>query len=117
MTFKVRGGRKEIILPQEAETEPKFQPNRPLVVALGKAYKWQEMLDSGEVGSFDELAARYGVDRSYIGRILKLMTLAPRITEVILSGTEPSSLSLRKLNRNLPLLWGEQHKTLGFPTW
>ena len=33
---------------------------------------WQKMLDEGKVGSFDELAARYGVDCSYVSRTLRL---------------------------------------------
>ena len=49
MEFKTRGGRKEIILPAGAGTEPKAQPNRPLVLALARAYRWQRMIDSGEV--------------------------------------------------------------------
>lgn len=34
MEFKTRGGRKEIILPPDADAEPKAQLNRPLVLAL-----------------------------------------------------------------------------------
>ena len=50
MEFKVRGGRKEIILPPDAHTTPDVGPQRPLVVALARAFRWQEMLDTGEAG-------------------------------------------------------------------
>ena len=46
MTFKVRRGRKEVILPRDAHALPDVDPRRPIVVALVGACKWQEMLDS-----------------------------------------------------------------------
>jgi len=73
MELKRRGGRKEIVLPPEAHTTPDVGPRRPIVVALARAFKWQKMLDTGEVGSVGELATRYGLGRSYVGRILKLV--------------------------------------------
>ena len=108
MAFKVRGGRKEIILPPEADTTPNVGPRRPVVVALARAYRWQQMLDSSRLGSIDELARKHGVDRSHIGRILKLTGLAPNIVKTILAGREPNGISLTKLHENLPVCWGKQ---------
>lgn len=54
MEFKTRGGRKEIILPPNAEAEPKAQPHQPLVLAL--AHRWQRMLDSGSVPGLEAIA-------------------------------------------------------------
>lgn len=90
-------------------------PRRPIAVALARAYKWQRMLDEGEVGSMAELAEGCGVDRSYVGRILKLAALAPGIVEAIFGDEEPSSLSLMELHRPLPLRWDEQCRMLAFP--
>ena len=117
MEFKVRGGRKEIILPPDANTTPNVGPQRPLVVALARAYRWQEMLDTGEAGSIDELARKYDVDRSYVGRILKLTSLAPDIAETILAGNEPSGLSLGTLRGGVPVRWGEQRAMAGLTNW
>ena len=36
MEFKVRGGRKEIVLPPDANTTPDVGPRRPIVVALAR---------------------------------------------------------------------------------
>jgi len=80
MEFKMRAGRREIILPADAETAPRVEPNQPLVLALARAHRWQRMLDTGEVKSLDELAERYGVDRSYIGRIPMHPQLAEELT-------------------------------------
>ena len=84
------------------------------VVALARAYRWQEMLDTRQAGSIDELARKYDVDRSYVGRILKLTSLAPDIVEAILAGNEPSGLSLDTLRGGVPVRWDEQQQHLGY---
>jgi len=108
MEFKVRGGRKEVILPPGTEAEPKAQPNRPLVLALARAYRWQRMIDSGEVPGVEAIAAHRGVDRAYVSRILGLAMLAPDLMQAALKGQEPAGLPLRKLATVLPMPWDEQ---------
>ena len=115
MEFRRRSGRKEIILPPNVETEPKAQPNRPLVLALARAHRWQKTLDAGEVAYLDELAVRYDVDRSYVSRIINLSALAPDIIGAALTGNEPTGMSLAKLRAALPYRWDEQREMLGFP--
>jgi hypothetical protein len=116
MEFKVRGGRKEIILPADAEAEPKAQPNRPLVLALARAHHWQLMIDSGEVASIDAIAARCGLDRTYVSRILDLAVLAPDLTQAALKGKDAGGLSLRRLANHLPSRWDEQRRCLQYGT-
>lgn len=72
------------------------------------------MLDAGELGSLDELAERYDVDRSYVGRILKLATLSSDIIQTIIAGAEPNGISLAMLRIRLPLRWDMQRRFLGF---
>jgi hypothetical protein len=112
MEFKTRSGRKEIILPPDAATTADVGPRSPLVVALARAYRWQRMSDSGEVLGVEAIAAKCGVDRSYVGRILRLATLAPDIMQSILAGAEPSSLSLTRLRGDIPVNWAEQRQSL-----
>ena len=47
---------------------------------------------------------------TFIGRMLRLTSLAPDIIEAILRGDEPNGLSLEKLRKNLPVRWDEQRK-------
>ena len=115
MEFKVRGGRKEIVLPPDAHAAPDVGPPRPIVVALARAYKWQEMLDSGKASSLDEIAQRWDVDRSYAGRITKLTSLAPRVVQALLAGEASGSISLNVLLRNLPLEWDRQLPFVDLP--
>lgn len=108
--FKVRGGRKEIILP--ADTEADVGPRSPLVLALARAYRWQGEIDSGEVPGAEAIAARHGVNRAYVSRILGLAMLAPDLTQAALNGDEPGGLSLRRLAKRLPSGWDEQRTVL-----
>ena len=119
MEFKTRSGRKEIIsvrspsgLPPGAATTADVGPRSSLVVALARAYRWQRMIDSGEVPGVEAIAAQYGVDRAYVSRILNLAMLAPDIVETIIKGKEQSALSLRKLAHHIPERWDHQQAVL-----
>lgn len=73
-----------------------------------RAYIWQEQPESGQYAGLDHLAAANGIDRTYVGRILRLTSLAPEIIEAILNGDEPEGISLRRPQKGIPLLWSEQ---------
>ena len=116
MSFKNMQGRKLILMPQALDgTNPEAHgPEQAAVVAaLARAFAWTELLESGEVASISDLARRLDVDPSYIGRILRLTTLAPDIVEAFLCGREPNGLSLAKLTKTLPEDWAEQRGMFG----
>jgi hypothetical protein len=118
MELKVRGGRKEVILPDHLlpEQSPAHKPavQDSLVIALARAHRWKISMESGRFGSVEELAHALKMDSSYVGRILRLTLLAPDIITAILEGHEPSGLSLGMLTKTLPMDWVEQRKVLGF---
>ena len=113
MRFRRRNGRRLIL----TEGEPGDGPtpdrgaNHTLIEAIAKAYRWQEQIESGEYAGIDDLAQSLGLDRTYVGRMLRLTSLAPDIVEAILRGDEPDGLSLEKLRKNLPVRWDEQRAT------
>jgi len=53
------------------------------------------------------------VDRTYVGRMLRLTSLATDIVEAILRGDESDGLSLEKPRKNLPVRWNEQRRAYG----
>ena len=87
--------------------------NVSLITALAKAYRWQDQLESGEYRDLEDIARDNKVDRSYVGRLLQLTSLAPDIVESILEGTEYSELSLRDFRKGIPFLWEEQRRMFG----
>jgi hypothetical protein len=60
--------------------------------------------------SLEDLAKDVGCDRTYVGRMLRLTSLAPDIIEAILRGEEPDGLSLETLRKDLPVRWEEQRQ-------
>ena len=77
------------------------------------AFHRQELIDSGRYVSVTELAEALDVDRSYVGRIMRLALLAPDIVEAIVRGDEPSGLSLEQLIKGLPMQWATQRDRTG----
>jgi hypothetical protein len=113
--FYRRNGRQMILTdgePSVAAT-PERDANQTLIEAIAKAHRWQEQLESGKYPSIEDLAQSLGVDRTYVGRMLRLTSLAPDIVEAILRGDEPEGISLTKLRKNLPVRWDEQGKEYG----
>ena len=116
MNLRRRCGRKEIVLPPDvtplaAQASP-AKPPTPLELALARAFRWQEMIETGQAKSNSDLARRLKLDQSYVARTIRLASLAPDLIEAILDGQEPDGLSLRSLRRDLPLEWDEQRRTL-----
>ena len=115
MSFRRRSGRKEVVLPPGAVTASAMpvKPPTRLAVALARAFRWQEMIETGAAESNSDLARRLKLDQSYIARTIRLASLAPDIIEAVLDGQEPDGLSLWGLRRDVPLLWHEQRDLLG----
>jgi len=115
MSLRRRSGRKEVVLPPDAITASAVptKPPAPLAVALARAYRWQEMIESGQAKSNSDLARQLNLDQSYIARTIRLASLAPNIIEAVLTNQTPDGLSLWALRHDLPLMWQDQRKQLG----
>jgi len=115
MQFKVRGGRKEIILPPGADATAGAAPplQKPLAVAVARAHRWRDLLARGVFATMNDLADRLELDRAYVRRLMNLTLLAPDLVEAILRGDEPSGLSLATLVETIPMGWEEQRRGFG----
>lgn len=61
---------------------------------------------------FIDIAAREGVDSSYVSRMVNLTTLAPDIVAAILDDELPNHITLFDLAVDPPLLWEEQRERI-----
>ena len=115
LQVKRRNGRKEIIAPAGLGTaKPRtMSRNDKLTLTLARIFHWQQLMETGRFYSLRDLAAAVGQHPSYVAKQMKLTLLAPDIIEAILTGREPSGLSLDKLY-DLPPAWEEQRQVLGF---
>ena len=108
--IKRRSGRKLVTLPNGETTRarPWDTAPTPLQLALARGHRWLAMLISGEAKSLREIAARDGVDSSYVSRMVNLTRLAPDIVAAILDDALPSHITLFELAVDPPALWEEQ---------
>ncbi|WP_414708217.1 hypothetical protein [Pusillimonas sp.] len=80
--------------------------HRSLLVALTRAFCWQQLLDDGVVASGSEIAQREGLHHSTVNELLRLTLLEPAIIQSILAGRQPKRMSLLWFQRNpLPTDW------------
>lgn len=101
-----RGGRKEMQLPEGA-AQPRRTDNS-LVKALARAFRWKQLLDSGEYSTMSELAQRERISTTYLARILRLTLLAPDIVEGVLVGRYETEFLKAALQTDFPSEWEAQ---------
>ena len=86
MTFQTRGGRKLVVTPDGVPSwaKPRQRIDNAMVKALGRAFRWQKLLDTGKYATIEEIAEAEKINTSYVSRILRLTLLSPEIVERIL---------------------------------
>ena len=114
MTFKKRGGRKVIMLPDGnyGNPVPKATIDNAMVKALARSFRWQAMLENGTCGSLDEIAKAERISASFVSRVIRLALLAPDIVVAILEGRQPAHLTLKDLMGPFPVEWDLQREML-----
>jgi hypothetical protein len=108
MTFRKRGGQKQVIAPDGQTWTPSRQRiDTTLVKALARAFRWRKMLETGVVATVTEIAAKERINPSYVSRVLRLTLLEPEIVEAILDGRQPAEVTLPKLMKGVLVEWRE----------
>ena len=112
MTFVRRGGRKLVVSPDGASTIPpsRTQVDNAMVKALGRAFRWRKLLETGVFGTVEEMAAAEKINPSYVSRVLRLTLLAPEIVEAILDGRQSASMTMAALMRPFAVEWQAQER-------
>jgi hypothetical protein len=105
LTIRRRGGRKQIIGPDGAVARPgdgvagvvPVRGDPALIKALARGFRWRRMLEEGRYASISEMAKAEGVERGYVGSLLRLTLLPPPMVEAILAGRQPEGVTLPAL--------------------
>lgn len=112
LKIRKRGGSKVVVRPDGHVAAPGNMAtpiDQPLLVALTRAFYWQQLLDDGVVDSGVEIAQREGLHHSTINELLRLTLLEPAIIKAIVAGKQPRCMSLLWFQRNpLPSDWVAQ---------
>ena len=114
MKFQVRGGRKLVVTPDGSPSwaKPRKRIDNAMVKALARAFRWQNLLEDGTYATIQEITNAENINPSYISRVLKLTLLSPEIMEMILDGRQPTSMTLRILQKGFPACWISQRDLL-----
>ena len=112
--FRRRGSEMRFVIGEQTGAEGR--PDATLIAALVRAHAWWQELCSGKSRSIKEIADREGSDERYVARNLKLVFLAPDITDAILEGRQAPHLTADALIKmsDLPYSWKLQRQRLGF---
>ncbi|WP_448506093.1 hypothetical protein [Immundisolibacter sp.] len=115
LQIRKRGVRKVVIRPDGKSdgSNARGQFDSPMLVALARAFYWQQLLDEGVVASGTDIAQREGLHHSTVNELLRLTLLEPTIIQAILAGQQPRCMSLIWFQRNpLPLDWIAQRRVV-----
>jgi hypothetical protein len=114
MTFRKRGGRKQVIAPDghPSWAPPRARIDNTMVKALARAFRWRRMLETGAVTTVREIAAKEKINASYVCRVLRLTLLAPDTVEAIPDGRQSAEVTLPVLMQVFPAEWKRQRTTL-----
>jgi hypothetical protein len=118
MTFKKRGGRKVIVLPDgsHGHPSPAATIDNAMVKAIARAFRWQKLLENGTYTCLDDIARSEKIGASFVSRYHRLVLLAPDIVEAILDGRQPAQLTMKELLQAFPIEWHKQNKIFRFAT-
>jgi site-specific DNA recombinase len=83
-----------------------------LIQAIVRAHTWFLQLTNGTYGSIEQLAETNSIHPKVVRQALRLASLSPEITSVILEGKQPSTLTLARIPKLLPLPWATQRRLL-----
>jgi hypothetical protein len=110
ITLRHQGGRKQVVTPAGATPWIPIQPrvDNTMVKAIVRAYRWRDMLESGNYATVRDLAKAEAINESYVSRVLRLTLLSPKIVEAILEGKQPATLELDDLMKQFPVEWDQQ---------
>ena len=117
LIFRKRGGRKLVIAPNGSDSwaPPRPRIDNAMVKAIGRAFRWRKLLETGTHTTVAEIAAVEKINASYVGRVLRLTLLSPEIVEAILDGRQPADITLVALLRPFPVVWWEQRAEIWGP--
>lgn len=76
---------------------PKTDKNSGLITAIITAAQCHKNLSEGSCKTIVDLAKKFGRDRSYISKIMKLHYLSPKIKGIILDGLQPQTTTIQNL--------------------
>ena len=85
-----------------------------LLMAIVRSRTWIDKIVKDPATDFGAIAKGEHLAQRHVSFLTPLAYLSPRIIEAIAEGRSPTNLTVTRLARNLPTVWSDQEKQLGF---
>ncbi|HTZ67345.1 MAG TPA: hypothetical protein VMB83_07745 [Roseiarcus sp.] len=85
-----------------------------LLKAIARSRAWADIIANDPATDIETIAKRENLAERHVRFLRPLAYLSPRIIEAIAEGRAPTDLTVTRLVRNLPAIWADQEKKLGF---
>ena len=110
MTFKRRGGKSVIVLPDGSRGVIRREAtiDNTMVKVVARGMRWQRLLFDGTYDTIEDLAAGEKINASYVSRLLRLANLSPTVVQTIMDGKHPAWLTMKELMIPFPMDWRQQ---------
>jgi hypothetical protein len=109
LAIRKRNGRPRILQPTDMMPANDGGVDPHVLKAIAKAWSWRRKLESGAVGTIQDIAHAEDISDRYVGRMLRLAYLAPAVLEKLLVGRVPPAVSIKDLAMAAELPWAEQN--------
>jgi site-specific DNA recombinase len=114
--MKVRRGQElRLVIPPSYSNDLPAPRDDKLIALITESRATLDLILKNPNKSLPALASEHRRCRIRMAKLAKLACLAPDILTMILNGKQPVNLTPRRLlNADLPLVWDEQKRVLGF---
>ncbi len=112
MTFRPRGGKTVIVLPDGSRGVVRREAtiDNTMIKVIARGFRWQRLLYDGTYATIEDLAAAEKINPSYVSRILRLAYLSPNVIQAIMDGKHPAWLTMKDLLKPFPSDWKIQEQ-------
>lgn len=84
LNLRKRGGRRQVVIPDNVTWTEPAQVDSTLVKAIARAFRWRKLLETGVYTTVEQLATAEAINPSYVSSILRLSLHAPDIVEAVI---------------------------------
>ena len=108
LTIRKRNGRPRILPPADMMPTNDDGVDPHVLKAIAKAWSWRRKLETGAVGTIQDIAQAEDISDRYVGRMLRLAYLSPAVLEKILIARVSPAVSLKDMSAAADASWAEQ---------
>src|ERR1700728_5209689 len=85
-----------------------------MLTSIARSRAWVDTIVKDPAADIWTIAKREHLAERHVRFLAPLAYLSPRIIEAIAEGQPPAGLTVTRVVRNLPTVWADQEKQLGF---